>query len=388
MMIDRHQSIEDLMNRGAYLRSLREMALADEAEREKENLLEAEMNMLDVKVQPLESSSIVNMQFLEVNNPKEKKIVDASLTTGNTSSDRSLFNTDDKVDYLPKSNLRVLRYESYLAHQRYSDDYKHSNIAIIDFQLAGSGKKVLVEQQRSLGKGGLLWDAGVMLAEHVISDADTWQVKDRPTKIVELGAGIGFAGLAVAKALSNTEVNITDLPELMPLIQRNISRNFTSSDILNEDEIKVSDFKDRGEAAADIPICKDSGFSELSEDDLLALYEAATSADIERIKQSNSVVNASVLRWGVKEDYKEEYDVVMGGDVIVDFYCPRSLAETIHDLCGSNSHVYISCKTRMDEPIAIFDKAMRSLFSVVTKVKPLSRRRNEQVLIYYATGKI
>lgn len=190
-MIDRQATIEDMMKRGERLRELKMMALLDEEERRKADF----EYMQDEVIVDQEKSSIVNMDLIKENSLSTSVHTNETSVTTCTASDPSLFFAEDKVDILPDSKQKVLRYQSYLAHQRYSDDYKHSNCQYIDFPLDCSDKKIIVEQQISLGKGGLLWDAGVILADHIIASEKEWKLHSsegqKMTKIVELGAGIG-----------------------------------------------------------------------------------------------------------------------------------------------------------------------------------------------------
>jgi hypothetical protein len=63
----------------------------------------------------------------------------------------------DQIDVLPTNNnndrpCTVLRYESYLKHQRYHDDLKHVDCDFIDFQ----NDNLIIQQDKTLGKGGLV----------------------------------------------------------------------------------------------------------------------------------------------------------------------------------------------------------------------------------------
>ncbi len=56
--------------------------------------------------------------------------------------------------------VKVLRYNQYLQHQRYHDDYKQVNYKFIDFgnvtDPTSDYNKLVIQQDRSLGKGGLV----------------------------------------------------------------------------------------------------------------------------------------------------------------------------------------------------------------------------------------
>lgn len=402
---------EELMLRGEKLRALRLMALADEEERNRVNEedvvcteeddqmimmlpLDAESSAsLKIPSASVSSPSIVNIDFLQHGMPANDSMKDLSETTVSTSGASSIrVILEDKVDVLPDSRYKVLRYESYLAHQRYHDDYKHSNCDFIDFKIENTNQRVFVEQQRYLGKGGLLWDAGVILAEHVVNHESEWKVKGmgRMTRIVDLGAGVGFTGIVIAKSVPHAQVTITDLPELLPLMKRNVERNFDVGSILEDlSKVESKTYENRGEAAQDIPCHTDKGCKVLSPKDNIVLYDVSTEMHIDKVKQASGQISAAVLRWGVKEDYiNAPYDVVVAADVVASLYCPKALAQTIHDLCHDETRVYISLKKRLTEPLVIFEGAMQELFQSVKRCSPiLSRRKNDDIIVMEATGK-
>ena len=111
----------------------------------------------------------------------------------------------------------ILIYEEFLSSQNFYDDYKHVNYSLIDFGNVGDGP-LIVAQDRTVGKGGFVWDAGFILAEHVVNEME-WQV-GKP-KIVELGSGTGVTGLFVARNVKEATVHLTDLPALQPLLEKN-----------------------------------------------------------------------------------------------------------------------------------------------------------------------
>ena len=110
---------EQLMNRGEFLRQLREMELADQAERDKHAIT------------------------LEETTPSQ--------------STRQQQQGEDVI-YTLANQKKVLCYDSFLKHQRYYDDLKHVDCQFIDFGIIGnnSGGRLVMEQDKSLGKGGLV----------------------------------------------------------------------------------------------------------------------------------------------------------------------------------------------------------------------------------------
>lgn len=327
----------------------------------------------------------------------------------------------DKVDILPDSKLKILRYDSYLSHQRYNDDYKHADCHFVDFGYVGHGdvageikyeksrycdnnaNRLIIEQQKSLGKGGLVWDAGVILADHLIATQNDWVPTTKqneegnhnddarassatPTnriKIVELGAGTGVTGLMLAKAIPKSHVYITDLPDVIRLIERNVERNFHTDSIktMISDEDLI--FMDRGEAAQEIPKVNANKLSctgslpQLSEADLNVMYEFTDIDNVDSFQQSSSNVTAKVLRWGMKEDYCDgPFDLIIGADVVASLYDPSALVQTIYDLCHEKSIIYICVRRRLSEYHNLFDNALKEMFDSVCISTPITRHRN------------
>jgi hypothetical protein len=98
-------------------------------------------------------------------------------------------------------------------------------------------------------------------------------------------------------------------------------------------------------------------------------------------------ISANVLKWGHDRDYQQEYDVVLGADVVASLYDPIALADTMHALCHEKSVVYISFKARLAGPHEQFEKRLESLFTTVERIRPATRNKNPQVWILKATGK-
>lgn len=347
---------------------------------------------------------------------------------------------EDKIDFLPDSKLKVLRYDTYLKHQRYNDDYKHADCQFIDFGYVDkhfykhsisnedgskrrnssshqqsnekNGHRLMIEQQKALGKGGFVSDAGVVLADHLIAMGHEWTTMNKTTtstvpKMVELGAGTGVTGLMIAKAIKS-HVYITDLPDVMRLMERNVRRNFhnqciqtsTSYDVLTDEDLTNMD---RGIAAKEVPSIQNVSSPEvtldLSMSDIDVLYcddnkvnehdRNSTVTSMMDLKQAEGIVTAKVLRWGIQEDYKDgPFDVVIAGDVVTTLYDPSALAKTIYDLCHEHSIVYICVKRRLNACHENFEKAMNDLFASVSFATPVTRHRNlKEISIMRATGR-
>ncbi|WFC96135.1 hypothetical protein MBRA1_002791 [Malassezia brasiliensis] len=84
----------------------------------------------------------------------------------------------------------------------------------------------------AFGIAGRIWESAFLLRRYVDRDAPwifdppcTLHGTDAPLTVLELGAGVGTAGLALAQALHDPStphtVILTDLPDVVPLLQRN-----------------------------------------------------------------------------------------------------------------------------------------------------------------------
>jgi Lysine methyltransferase len=214
------------------------------------------------------------------------------------------------------------------------------------------------------------WDAAFILAEHLIAHESEWNKSS--TCLVELGSGTGLCGLMLAKA-TLCHVQITDLPALLPLMARNVRRNMYAQNIVDSvSECRTEKtWNEQGE-------CEQLLFSSENFNNQGARKNA---------KDARGTVSASVLRWGMAEDYCTEYDVVIGADVVASLYDPIALADTMHALCCDQSVVYVSYKERLTDPHIQFQDRLECLFENVERIRPTSRNRNPQVWILKATGK-
>lgn len=76
--------------------------------------------------------------------------------------------------------------------------------------------------------GSTVWDAGIVLAAHVHAThrAASRSANGPPrTRLLDLGAGTGVCGLAAALSGGFERVVLSDLPSVVPLLERNVARN-------------------------------------------------------------------------------------------------------------------------------------------------------------------
>ena len=320
-----------LMSRGEQLRMLRLMAERDEVEREAESSV---------------GDGVGSHHDVRVANGSRSERANAG----------SFVEDTDEYEILP-TGCKMLNYDSYLRHQRYYDDLKHVDYQYIDYGKLHRGR-LIIEQRKSLGKGGICWDAAFILAEYMIANEKEWNsiVGDDNEvlvpRLLELGAGTGLAGYLIAKGCErDAHVITTDLPELLPLMKNNFDLNFASIGCGCEDRRYLT---------------------EKFADDATNIARRGTA-------------EAKVLRWGEQTDYDgAPYDIVFAADVVASLYDPVALAHTFYDLCGPNSKVFLSYKRRLDEPHKVFEDELKRLFQFVETIKPMSRNKNPDVNIIKA----
>ena len=229
----------------------------------------------------------------------------------------------------------------------------------------------MIEQDKALGKGGFCWDAAFCLGEYVIAQLLQQQQQQQAKsasllQVVELGSGTGLAGMMVAKAVPGLQVHLTDLPVIMPLLTRNVRRNFVG-------HILPNSHKDDSSALADEPAGLFVGDN----------HATATNS-------SSSPVIAQVLDWSdvvtnPQHYQNNNYDVILGADVVASLYDPVALAQTMYTLAHGNTVVYLSFKERLSVMHRQFEAAIAERFEEwhIISSGSGSRNRNPEVQIMY-----
>ncbi|KAJ2887828.1 Protein-lysine N-methyltransferase efm6 [Coemansia asiatica] len=75
------------------------------------------------------------------------------------------------------------------------------------------------------GVGSTVWDAGLVLAKYLDRQTEEGKLDLANKTVLELGAGTGIVGIALARLQPQCSVFLTDKQELLPLLQRNIMLN-------------------------------------------------------------------------------------------------------------------------------------------------------------------
>ena len=278
---------------------------------------------------------------------------------------------------------RLLKYNAYLQNQLYYDDLKHVDYRFIDYggifgeyssqsvkETSNHHSPLIIEQDKSLGKGGFCWDAAFVLAEWISEGGSELPILRRgePTTLLELGCGTGMCGIFIAQTLPSSiackcSILLTDMSgPIQDLIRRNVRRNM---DHVYEEELH---------------------------DYLVKEYPSWKRAPTVA-KSNGSTLETAVLDW---DDVASSdgtscgtYDIVFGSDVVATLYNPIHLANAIHKLCHTDSMVYISFKKRLNSIHDAFYDRMGTLFRQVNIIstKNKSRNQNPDVYILYAYHK-
>ncbi|KAI9805581.1 MAG: hypothetical protein M1825_000832 [Sarcosagium campestre] len=98
-----------------------------------------------------------------------------------------------------------------------------SSTSHLDFEGLLSFQPLQLHQDSGPGCGGQAWPSGMVMARHLLGTLDPEELKGQT--VVELGAGGGLVGLALALHSPKTTVHITDLPSMLPLLQLNVTLN-------------------------------------------------------------------------------------------------------------------------------------------------------------------
>ncbi|KMT14001.1 hypothetical protein BVRB_4g078320 [Beta vulgaris subsp. vulgaris] len=183
--------------------------------------------------------------------------------------------------------------------------------------------------------GSVMWDSGIVLGKFLEHAVDAEHLLLQGRKVVELGSGCGLVGCIAA--LSGAQVTLTDLPDRLRLLKKNVDANLESSDILGSGTV-------------------------------------------------------SELIWGEDPDpdiLDPLPDFVLGSDVIYSEEAVADLVFTLEQLCGEHTTVILSGELRNDAVLEYFLEAAMKEFTIgqVDQTELHPEYRSFRVVIYILVKK-
>ncbi|KAG6609855.1 protein N-lysine methyltransferase METTL21A [Phytophthora cinnamomi] len=181
--------------------------------------------------------------------------------------------------------------------------------------------------------GHCVWDAALLLADYLqtkaaqstggVDGGDRFQFRGK--KVVELGAGVGLVGMALA--VLGAQVVLTDQAYALPLLAKNVDVNFRDKGSINAPTVEKCQWGETFESGG-----------------RLATWTKST-------------------------------DVVVFSDVLYHASAFLLLIKTLHELVSSTTDVFFSFETRNASIEASFLQQLRQTFDV----QEVSRAANSQV---------
>lgn len=172
----------------------------------------------------------------------------------------------------------------------------------------------ILQSPSSLGTpgvtGSVMWDSGVVLGKFLEHAVDSGMLLLHGKKIVELGSGCGLVGCIAA--LLGAQVILTDLPDRLRLLKKNIQNNLRHGDL-------------RGSAVV------------------------------------------TELTWGDDPDQdliQPLPDYVLGSDVIYSEGAVGDLLDTLLQLCGTQTTIFLAGELRNDSVLEYFLEAAMKDFVI------------------------
>ncbi|KAM4796046.1 elongation factor Ts, mitochondrial [Rhinophrynus dorsalis] len=187
------------------------------------------------------------------------------------------------------------------------------------YEFCGRELRITQHYGANLGVAAPVWDAALYLCSYIEEQKLNFIGK----KVIELGAGTGVVGILVS--LLGGHVTLTDLPHALPQIKKNVFANITSSHIAH--------------------VC--------------------------------------ALSWGHdQEGFPQDYDFVLGADIVYLKETYPLLIRTLQHLCGPFTTIFLSSKMRQEHgTVAFFQDVLPQYF--ISEL--VQRNEEEDINIYKVT---
>lgn len=144
---------------------------------------------------------------------------------------------DDALEAPAGANVpAVVFQDELLKHEHYDDDddpslafFELANAPVVAYRLLTTddtdGVLVRVRQNSNAQThtGGVVWETSYLLLEYLLQGPSSSSLS--LGRVVEVGAGCGLLGIALAAAHRATEVTLTEVDLVLPLLRENAKRN-------------------------------------------------------------------------------------------------------------------------------------------------------------------
>ncbi|KAE8626717.1 hypothetical protein XENTR_v10006724 [Xenopus tropicalis] len=187
------------------------------------------------------------------------------------------------------------------------------------YAFCGTELRITQHYGANLGVAAPVWDAALFLCGYF----EEQKLDFKGKKVIELGAGTGIVGILVS--LLGGHVTLTDLPHALSQIQKNVSANVSS----------------------------------------------------------NNPPQVCALSWGLdQEKFPQDYDFVLGADIVYLHDTYPLLIQTLQYLCGPQTSIFLSSKMRQEHGTMHFFQDILPQYFASELVK---RNKDEEINIYKVT---
>ncbi|KAF1757819.1 hypothetical protein GCK72_014276 [Caenorhabditis remanei] len=160
---------------------------------------------------------------------------------------------------------------------------------VIPFNNGKEKTELTIYQETITDVGGVIWDSALMTIHYFFKNPEQFHGK----KILELGSGTGVCGIALAAL--GAEVIITDLPERIPLIQKNVAANSRLTS--NRIQVQVLDWtKDKIPDGLDLVLAVDCVYYNSTITPLINLLKTCDAKETIIVSEERDIGEASVAQ--------------------------------------------------------------------------------------------
>ena len=196
----------------------------------------------------------------------------------------------------------VVSYATWLDTQLYGDDLKFFNADFVEFELGP--RKILIGQNRGVGKGGHFWDGAYVLAEALVVSPPDALRRNEACSVLELGAGAGLTGIFVGLEHESTKVTLTDGDDgVLDLLRKNCHRNRVQARV------------------AKLVWQADKGDSNTQSEE--AWHPSCKEGD---------------------DDLQEKFDVIIAAEAVAPIYDARAFVDTLRRHAHAKTDIRLVCK--------------------------------------------